>query len=65
MTIFQKYPMIFFFLVKKYSKVFIKGVLEMQNQKGKLKTLDELLEVAEIQTSYNKPKQLTLFDFSK
>lgn len=33
MTIFQKYPMIFFFLVNKYSKVFIKGVLEMQNQK--------------------------------
>jgi len=33
MTIFQKYPMIFFFLVKKYSKVFTKGVLEMQNQK--------------------------------
>ena len=33
MTIFQKYPMIFFFLVKKYSKVFKKGVLEMQNQK--------------------------------
>lgn len=33
MTIFQKYPMIFFFLVKKYSKVFTKGVLEMKNQK--------------------------------
>jgi len=33
MTIFQKYPMIFFFLAKKYSKVFIKGVLKMQNQK--------------------------------
>ena len=33
MTIFQKYPMIFFFLVKMYSKVFNKGVFEMQNQK--------------------------------
>lgn len=46
------------------AKVFLR-LLEMQNQREKLKTLDELLEVAEIQTSYNKPKQLTLFDFSK
>ena len=46
------------------AKVFFR-LLEMQNQRGKLKNLDELLEVAEIQTSYNKPKQLTFFDFSK
>lgn len=46
------------------AKVFLR-LLEMQNQRGKLKNLDELLEVAEIQTSYNKPKQLTFFDFSK
>lgn len=35
----------------------------MQNQRGKLKNLDELLEVAEIQTSYNKQNQLTFLIF--
>lgn len=38
-------------------------LLKMQNQRGKLKNLDELLEVAEIQTSYNKQNQLTFLIF--
>lgn len=44
------------------AKVFLR-LLELQNKRGKIEKIDELLEIAEIQTSYNKPKQLTFFDF--
>ncbi|MBR6504462.1 MAG: 3'-5' exonuclease [Clostridia bacterium] len=44
------------------SKVYLK-LMELQKQKKEIKYLDELLQIAEIQTSYNKPKQLELFDF--
>ena len=44
------------------AKVFLR-LLELQNKRGRIEKIDELLEIAEIQTSYNKPKQLTFFDF--
>lgn len=44
------------------AKVFLR-LVEIQNKRGRIETIDELLEIAEIQTSYNKPKQLTFFDF--
>ena len=44
------------------AKVFLR-LLEIENKRGKIKKIDELLKIAEIQTSYNRPKQLTFFDF--
>ena len=43
------------------AKVFLR-LLEIQNKRERIEKIDELLEIAEIQTSYNKPKQLTFFD---
>lgn len=44
------------------AKVYLK-LMELQRQKKEIKYLDELLQIAEIQTSYNKPQQLELMDF--
>ena len=44
------------------AKVFLR-LLEIENKRGKIKKIDELHKIAEIQTSYNRPKQLTFFDF--
>ena len=44
------------------AKVFLR-LLEIQNKRGRIEKINELLKIAEIQTSYNKPKQLTFFDF--
>lgn len=41
--------------------VFLK-LLEIQKQRIEIEYLDELLEIAEIKTSYGKPKQLNFFD---
>ena len=41
--------------------VFLK-LLEIQKQRIEIEYLDELLEIAEIETSYGKPKQLNFFD---
>lgn len=42
------------------AKVYLKLIERLQR---KIKFLDELLNIAEIQTVYNRPKQLELFDF--
>lgn len=44
------------------AKVYLK-LMELQKKKRNIEYLDELLQIAEIQTSYNKPQQLELFDF--
>lgn len=44
------------------AKVFLK-LIELQKQKRELKFLDELLKIAEIQTSYNKPQQIEMLGF--
>ena len=41
--------------------VFLK-LLEIQKQRIEIEYLDELLEIAEIKTSYGRPKQLNFFD---
>lgn len=43
------------------AKVYLK-LLDIQKQKKEIKYLDELLSIAEIQPTYNQPKQLELID---
>ena len=43
------------------AKVFLK-LIELQKEKKVIESIDDLLDIAEIQTKYNTPKQLELFD---